>query len=316
MATVDEQKNKQASKNKKRHLLLYGSGAFLLLVVLVAVFAWQVIGPNFSPPPRNVVVVEDPSAIAIRELDQRLTTLEQDFNSPTDAKNTWLPIQSSERWWVVDAERYLAEANERLTGSTDVKSALAALKSAQYTLNSVDIVAIEATKKALDREIQLLSEYENDNAMKAIRKIDYVLNALKHQNLSDDKLAEVVGDTESTTQESPPASLWGQLTEALVHRFKRLIVVEKKSDNDMQGFGQTIVTHSLMLARTAVLGGDAVSYRYAIANAMQALEQSHPMDYAIQRQLQSLSVLDIVSAPPPIGGALNQIRAFMVDMPS
>ena len=40
------------------------------------------------------------------------------------------------------------------------------------------------------------------------------------------------------------------------------------------------------------------------------------MDYAIQRQLQSLSVLDIVSAPPPIGGALNQIRAFMGDMPS
>ena len=220
MATVDEQKNKQASKNKKRHLLLYGSGAFLLLVVLVAVFAWQVIGPNFSPPPRKLV--EDSSAIAIRELDQRLTTLEQDFNSDTDAKNTWLPIQSSERWWVVDAERYLAEANERLTGSTDVKSALAALKSAQYTLNSVDIVAIEATKKALDREIQLLSEYENDNAMKAIRKIDYVLNALKHQNLSDDKLAEVVGDTESTTQESPPASLWGQLTEAFGSSFQAL----------------------------------------------------------------------------------------------
>ena len=306
MTSNDSPTTPPKPRHWKRYLIVGISFVFSLLLgsVLLALLIPQLL------PPQQKVAEESP---AIRTLDHRLTAIERRLETLADdvaKRPTVVPVASSKLWWIAETERYLVEAGERLENGSAVTAALPALKSAKQTLADVDLAAADAVKKALDKEIQLLSEYRNESVAQALTAIDELLEQFENNAAT----GPGNGGSDTAAKPASDTNLWTQLTDAVTDRFQHLVTTTNKSDTESARMIQGLVMRSLLLARTAVISNDGVSYRYAIANAIQAFEQRNEIDGVVYDELQTLHALDIVDAPPRIGKALSEIRALASEM--
>ncbi len=302
-------------RGKKWYWLAGGVAAIMLL----AAGAWQA-WSLLRPPAQAAGEVS--SIAAVHELERRLAALERRLETVSAEKRAVVPVASNEWWWIAETERYLVEAGERLKSGADAGSILSALKSARRTIG--DLAAADAVREALDREIQLIGGYRNDEAVQALSVIDRLLAQLQREKALDQGAAGkmgaepqkdvVVSGAQPSIGAAQDDSLWGRLSDGLAERFRHLVVVQRKDGAGMRRAMRGVVVHSLVLARTAVLGGDNLTYRYALTNAMQAVEQSGEIDTPLHGQLRALHALDIAGTPPRIGEALDQIRALAAEM--
>ncbi len=297
---VDTESGAKPSARKRLYRL--GGGAVVLIVlVVVARQAWLIL----QPPPQ--AAGQESVAVAMDELQHRFALLERRLETVADEKPKVVPVASNELWWIAESERYLTEAVERLDSGADVKPALSALRAARQTLAGVELAAAKTVRQALEAEIRALNEYHNADAEQAVTVIDEMLERLERG-------AAPAGPTDSEPASAAAApgrdGLWAGFSDGLSRRFKRLVVVGRKGGDEARQVTRGVAMRSLLLARTAVLGGDDVAYRYAVANAMRAFEQTVETDAVLYGKLQILYALDVAGAPPRIGTALAEIRAL------
>ena len=295
------------AKKQPRRKKMYPALTVIVAVSLLSVGLWWVVQKRFEP-----VATEDPLAGRMLTLERRMTSLEQRVEELAEAGNDKVKlVASNETWWLAEVERYLTEAGERVRNGADVRSALAALKSARSTLEGValqdaDPAAMDNIKAVLDTEIRLLEEYENPAAKRAMTLIDNTIRQLE-QSAAPNKHPVAAN-------EQAPAMPDDGLLANLAARFRRMVVVETQTVDKLQRLNRGLVIHSLVLAKTAILGGDVRSYRYAVANATRLLEQSDAFDRKAYNDLQVLQSIDITPSPPAGGETLREVRLLAAEI--
>lgn len=310
-----------SSSKPRRRRRLYVAAALSVMVLAVtgvALQAW-LDWSGFVPPRDAQATAEASRAAEIRELDRRLAALERRLSAVAENKPEVVPVESYKLWWIAETERYLVEAVERLETGSGIQSALSALNSASRTMEATNLAGVEKVKKALDAEILSLTEYRNEDAEQALAIIDELLVQINGGDGLESNGGEGNGGAvadESVRPADLPATpgAWDRLTGALIGRLKHLVVVEKKGGVEKRRVMQGVIARSLILARTAVLGDDDVSYRHAIANAMQTMEHNNETGEPAYAKLQALYALDVAGTPPRIGLALDEIRALAAEM--
>lgn len=296
-----------AEKKQPRHKKRYLVAVLIVAVSLASIGLWWVAQKQPEP-----VATENPLANRMLAIEQRMTSLKQQIKDLAETSNDKVKlVESNQAWWLVEVERYLVEAGERVKNGASARSALAALKSARSTLEGIDLQDIDATaigriKGILDQEILSLEKYENPAAKRAVELID---NTIRHLERS------AMPDKHTTVADAPIAAAsngdgWSNLTE----RLKRMVVVETQSGDELQRLNRGLVVHSLMLAKTAIAGSDARSYHYAVANALQMLEQSDAFSREVYGALQTLQSIDITPSPPYAGKALREVRLLATEI--
>lgn len=313
MTSADEPTNDKKPPSRKSRLSLLVVTVVLLLSFMAV--GWQLAREWFQPAEQ--VAAAEESLVLLRAFERRLATLEHRVGQLTELAaardNPVRVIESNQMWWLAEIERYLAEASERVNAGGDVKAALSALKATQHTLGNVDTegvsaAALDALGEILHVEIQLLEDYRNHAAMRALMLIDNML--------------EKFGRSASTAAERPEATgtavsgSHGGTWDNLLERFRHLVVIETSTQDELQQANEGLVVYSLILARTAILGEDSRAFHHAISNAKQLLEQSGVFDRATHDDLQVLQSLDIAPKPPYIGRALEEMRTLVREMKS
>ena len=295
-------------KNRRWRWNLYWLGGVAVALVVLAVGGWQA----WLDIQRSArAAAYEPLGAMLHEFERRLASIEQRLETVANEEQEVVTVASNELWWINESERYLVEAAARLDSGAGVRRALAALRSASRTLESVELDAAKEARKMVEVEIRMLSEYKNIDAEQAVMIIDAALGEFARYD------GEWVGPTGSNA--APAADddrgnrrdgFRARLGDGLLNRLKRLVAVERKGNEEARRVARGVAMRSLMLARTAVLGGDDLSYRYAVANAMQAVEQSGVPDEALHDKLRFLYALDVAGKPPRIGTALGKVRTL------
>ncbi len=293
-------------RRKKRRKLVFAAAGFVVVLAIVGAWqAWLIFKPMMQQAAQTSGQAS--AAVSLRNVESRLNTVERRLEEVAAERAVVTFIESHELWWLGETERYLVEAGERLQTGADVKLALSALKAARRTLKGVKMAGADAAGRALDVEIRLLDGYRNEEAEQAIGTIDEMLRRLDAPpEVKPQAAAQVAASGEER-------GWWSRLTGAVGDRFEQLVVVEENA-GAARRFNRGLAAHSLALARTAALAGDAVSYRHAVANAMELFEQESEQGAPMVAELQVLYALDVAGAPPRIGAALDKVRALAAEL--
>ena len=311
--SADKPSTDKPQRKKRRRLVFAVVGVAAVLAIAGAWQAWlsfkpmmqQAMQPSGKAPEKEAEKAAGQVRVmaGLRNVESRLDAIERRVEEIAAERAGVTFIESHELWWIAEAERYLVEAGTRLQTGADVKSALPALKAAKRILKGAEIAGAEAAARALDVEIELLDGYRNRETEQAVATLDELLRRFDEP-------------PEAKPRAAPPGAergLWSRFTGALSDRLDRLVVVEENAGAGRR-FNRTLAVHSLALARTAALAGDATSYRRAVANAMQLFEQEGEQSVPMVAELRVLYALDVAGRPPRIGVALDKVRSLAAEM--
>ena len=305
---TDDLKSNSPDRPRSRRQRYWLVAVAVVLALLAAISAQMWMALNMNLPQASGQSLAETT----RDLERRIGDLERRIDALAEREPAVVPVASNELWWLDEAHRYLAEAAQRLEHGDDIGAALPALRSARRTLAGVDLPAAVAVKQILDKEIRLLDEYKNEDAAQAMTGIDRLL-----AQLYPDEATPLRGKTDQERTSAAAAEskgVWTRLGQAALEQIKQAVVIETKDRADRLSVTHGVVMRSLVVARGAVLDGDNMSYRHALANAMHVLEQSRHTDAPLYTELQALYALDIAGMPPRIGKALDQIRSLSGEM--
>lgn len=221
-------------------------------------------------------------------------------------------------------EQLLLLANDRLQLHRDVRSALAALDSADQRLAAMADPQLFSVRQALAQERAALRAVSLPDVASAALSLSSLIDRLEHLPLRAHAPTAYASPAARRTVEDgtdAQAPGWQRLLDAVREAIGRLFTVRR--DDDARALRllspetEVMVYQVLMLklegARAALLAGRTVPMRESLASAAQWLDTEFKTDdsgvRAAREDLQRLQGLELAPPLPDISGSLDALRA-------
>jgi uroporphyrin-3 C-methyltransferase len=326
------EKEKQAQhkpvthRKKKQHGHKATGGMWLLVPVVIIAAGWY--GYDYVKQIKQSVKNLADEQYTIKqqrtelrgEFESKWNILKKQQDDLTDNINTLREknLYLRKDWLLLEAEYLIQLANQRILLERDVKTAIAALESADMRLRDTGDPGIVKVRQVINQAIQSLKQVPQSDIAGMSLTLSSINNDLEKLPLATPDPKSREQQVQRELEETQKVESWRELPAAVWRDLKNLVVIrdhEKPVKPLLSPEQRFFLMENLRLqieqARLALLSGQQTIYKERLDTAVQWIGQYFDKESSVTKStLQSLQQLSVVMIAPELPDISNTYVAL------